>query len=196
MRRIVSTVALAVAALFALTLHPALAHDGHHDGIGQSEVIATLKKAHDQFHGNGGASAAKATLVALAAKLHADPTEYNKWVEQKVNAIVLSINGATLPDAEHELHDLIAALSQPAGTLTKPKLKARCMEFHDILHSGTPDAAKRCEAAIRAYVSTLVPDTGALSKWAQTRLNDILGAFAAGQGSAAEERLHNMIAAL
>lgn len=173
----------------------AFAHDGHHGGVGANEVVTTLKKAHDQFHGAGAAAAAKATLVALAAKLTADPTPYNQWVLKRVNAIVLAINGGTIPDAEHQLHDLIAALSQPAA-LTKPKLKAKCMEFHNILHANAPDAAKKCEAAMRAYVDTLRPDTSALSAWAQKRIDDILGAFAVNQVSEAEHRLHAMIDAL
>jgi hypothetical protein len=174
----------------------ALAHDGHDGAVGANEVVATLKRAHDQLHGADGVAAAKATLVALSLKLATDPTPYNSWVRQKVNAIVLAFNGGAGSDAEHQLHDLIGVLTQAPGALTRPVLKKKCGEFHDILHGAAPDAAKRCEAAIRAYVDTLRPNTSPLSVWAQKRLDDILGAFAANQVSAAEQRLHAMMEAL
>lgn len=187
---------LVLVALLLGSIGAAVAHDGHHDSVGATEVVATLKTAHDQFHGGSGAAGARATLVALSTKLASDPTAYNQWVLKKVNAIVLAINGGAIPDAEHQLHELLEVLSQPPAALTKPKLKAKCKEFHDLLHSSAPDAAKRCESAMRAYVDTLRIDTSPLSVWAQKRIDDILGAFAVNQVAAAEQRLHAMMEAL
>ena len=62
-------------------------------------------------------------------------------------------------------------LTDPASPTFSPD---GCRSFHDILHSATPDAARRCETAIRAYVDTLRPDTSTLSVWAQRRLDDIV----------------------
>jgi hypothetical protein len=185
-----------VGALMVGLVPGARAHDGHNDGVGPAEVIATLKKAHDDFHGPGGEHAAHARLAELSRRLATDPTPYNKWVQQKVNAIVLAINGGNVADAEKQLHDLITALTQPSATLTRPVLKAKCGEFHNILHAGTADAARRCEAAIKAYVAQLKPDTSPLSVWAQRRLGDVLASFAAGQVGQAEAKLHAMISSL
>jgi hypothetical protein len=192
--RIFTTLAGTLAVLLVSTA--LWAHDGHGGGVGPSEIIQTLKKAHDQFHGAGGAQTARATLVALSRKLATDPTPYNKWVQQKVNAIVLTINGGSVGDAEKQLHDLIASLTRPTTALTRAALKAKCAEFHNILHAGTPDAAKRCEAAVKAYVASLKPDTSQLAVWAKRRLNDILASFAAGRVGQAETKLHTMISQL
>lgn len=158
------------------------------------DAIAALKRAHDQWHGTGGLPAARATLVALAAKLSAAPSVANTWTRERTLVIVKFIDAGQSHDGEHALHELIEIVSRPA--LTKPALKKAGNGFHELLHAGGPDAARKCEAAIRAYVDQLRPDTSALSVWGQRRLDDVLGAFAAGQTAAAEERLHAMLAAL
>ena len=186
---------LAAVLLVLFSASTLLAHDGHDGAVGGGAVVVELNKAHDAFHGSAGPNAAKAILVALAQKLETDPTPSNKWIQQRVNAIVLSVNGGHVEEAEGQLHELIAQLGA-ATTLTKPVLKAQCMQFHNVLHAGGADAAKKCAAAIQAYATTLAPDTSALSQWAQGRFTDMLAAFTAGNTDSFEARLHAMISQL
>lgn len=161
------------------------------------EILPALFEAHALLHGPHGIDAdgvadSQAKLKLLQTRLAGDPTTLNKEVRRRVLAAEAAIGASKPEDADALLHQLYTFLSRPPA-VTRPQLKATLIELDAFLHDTRPDAARRCQSAMRDHLDLLELDKSDLAKWAQEWFTRLIALLEKGQVAAADERIHVLI---